>query len=327
MEGLGRWNAYPLALRELERYPSVVPFMPKPVPLFALLLAAGVAACTTSALQTNSTDPGTDTDASTPTPEGGALSSNRTGTADCTKTALSTDGWTQIIGPDYVELSREGAIVELNWAITLDDALRGGPGVLENLWTLILGQRFTSGARTLSSRDFIAGPATDIASGTTGFIGLAGATVNGTSRPVVGITTDEASFRALFTDGDGLAAMHRYNDFPLSCGAIEGAWGTSSIFAGLSATTATGLTVTSSQLDITFAREGYRLDQVIRVDTRTERLLEDGTFTAGDHELVLTSSEGKVTTYDAGYVAINGGLALSLVNRQFMGQRDVLLRP
>lgn len=298
--------------------------MSKLVPLF-LVVATGVAACSTSAPQPKGAEPGTDGGVSSP--DGGAPGSNGTGTTDCTKTALQTDGWTQIIGPDYVELSREDAIVELNWAIKLDDALRGGPGVLENLWTRLLSQRFSSGPRSIMASDLVAGPATEIASGTTGFIGLASVTFNGTSRPVVGIAKDEASFRALFKDGDGLAAMHRYNNFPLACGALEGAWSTSFTVAGASASTATGLTVSSFQMDLNFAQRSYHLDQVARVDTRTEKVIEDGTFTAGDHELVLTSSVGKVTSYDAGYVAVAGGLALSLVNRQFTGERDILLRP
>jgi len=299
--------------------------MSKLVPCLALVLASAVAACSTSAPQTKGADPSTDGGASSP--DGGAAGSNGTGTTDCRKTALQIDGWTQIIGPDYVELSREDAVVELNWAITLDDALRGGPGVLENLWTRLLSQRFSSGPRTIRTSDLVAGPATEIASGTTGFIGLAAVTFNGTSRPVVGIAKDEASFRALFQDGDGLAAMHRYNDFPLACGALEGAWSTSFTVAGASASTATGLTVSSFRKDLTFAQQTYHLDQAARIDTQTEKVVEDGTFTAGDHELILTSSEGKVTSYTAGYVAVAGGLALSLVNRQFTGERDVLLRP
>ncbi len=308
------WRRYEWMMSKL------LPLLPL-LPLLALVLAAGGAACSTSAPQTNARDGGIST------PEGGAPDSTVTGPKDCTKTALQTDGWTQIIGPDYVELSREDAIVELNWAIKLDDTLRAGDGVLENLWTRILGKRFTSGPRSIANRDMVGGPATEIASGTTGFIGLADVTFNGTSRPVVGITKDEATFRALFKDGAGLAAMHRYNDFPLACETLEGAWSTSFTVAGSSASTVTGLTVSSFRLDLTFAQPSYHRDQDVSIDTRREKVVEDGTFTASDHELVLTSSEGTATTYDAAYVAVQGGLALSLVNRQFTGEHDILLRP
>jgi len=121
--------------------------------------------------------------------------------------------------------------------------------------------------------------------------------------------------------------MHRYNFFPLECGSVVGSWSTSFSVAGASASAVTGISVSSHRLDLTFTEAGgYHRDESANIDTKSEKVLEGGTFSAGDQELVLTSEGATMTSFDAGYVALRGGLALSLVNRQFTGQRDLLLR-
>ncbi|CAN5925591.1 hypothetical protein BH11MYX4_BH11MYX4_06490 [soil metagenome] len=300
-------------------------------PVLALVLAAGmgagISACTTVS-DTKSSGPAAGADAGGgTTAEGGAPGPGLTGTTDCTKTVLMVDGWKQIIGPDYVELSREDALVELDYAITLDAALLGDGHVIENLWTRVLGSRFTTGARNTSDEHFIYGPATETASGTPVFIGFANVSSNGVARPVAGIAKDEATFNALFANGDALFAMHRYNFFPLACGSVVGSWSTSFSVAGASASSVTGISVSSHRLDLSFADTGaYHRDESANVDTKSEKVIEDGTFAAGDYALVLTSDAAKIASFDAGYVALRGGLALSLVNREFTGQRDLLLR-
>ena len=121
-------------------------------------------------------------------------------------------------------------------------------------------------------------------------------------------------------------SCHRFNLFPLACGALEGAWTTSFSAAGTSPSSVTGISVSSYQLDLSFTGESYHYDETAHLDTQRERLVEDGIFRAGDQELVLTGNQGRVTSFDAAYVAVRGELALFLVNRQFSGDRTLLTR-
>ena len=106
---------------------------------------------------------------------------------------------------------------------------------------------------------------------------------NGIARPVVGITPDEATFNTLFANGDALFAMHRYNDLPLARGSIVGAWGTSSTSAGTSPSALTGISVSSHVIDVSFAANGnYHFVESAHVDTKGQKVIEDGAFSAGD---------------------------------------------
>lgn len=268
---------------------------------------------------------------------GSTASPGVTGIADeCVNGGPSTavDGWSRAIRADDLEMQKGAMRVELHYSIEMTDALRAGGGdVSGNVWDFLLGSRFRVKSRTIANgtanEQFAYGDAVDLATNAPVFIGVAPVVSSGVARPVIVIAPSRMEFDANFPSVASVVDMHRYNALPLSCTGLDGGW--TSSFSSAAATYGasgafTGISVSSLSVDLAFAdASAYTLHTKAFANGEGETRDDAGQYTAQDYGLTLTGQSG-ATEYDAAFVAVKGGLALFMQNRQLAGDRYVLFR-
>lgn len=242
------------------------------------------------------------------------------------------DGWARTVMPDYVLLEGNGMRVELHYALAYDDV--AGNGIItDRLWDRLLGGRYRAvqtfyGGEAFGLPYYTVGTATDLQTGDAAYVEVAESPENGLMRPAIVIARDEAAFTSAFKDSSAVVAMHRYNYLPLSCGSLAGTWTTSSSEAAeaYDATGSyTGIFVAASSLDLAISEDGrYALHEQAYVNGTASDSDESGVVEVTGQGLALTSDEGKRTDFTAAFVAVRGGLALFLQNRQYTGEQYVL---
>lgn len=243
---------------------------------------------------------------------------------------VTTDGWTSTIGNDAVSTTKGNVGVAIVYALTIDDELRSASHFAEGVWDKLLGPDFTAGTRTSGGDGtgllaYASGTATEKASGKTVFVTVTADRNNGIAFPVIAIAPDEATMKATLATPDAISSMRRYNFFPLSCTGIVGTWSTSSLTAN---DTNAGIKVSSLQLDLTLsASSTYMLDAKVSTNTGSEQEHDTGSYTSAAQELAFTSNAGfRNKTFDAGFVAVKGGVGLYVVDRAFAGDAWLLFR-
>ena len=294
-------------------------------------LACSLAACTVQPASSGST-PAATGGAGGNGGEGGGGPAGAKGCAPGSP-ELVLDGVTREIADEGVALRGPSYLAEVYYGLEIDDQLRAG-NIAENLWQRLVAPRFalvgelTDGGQ-FERETWVRGTATEKATGASAYIGVAPSPKNGVAYPVVAIAADKASFDAQFPSFGSVEALRRYNDFPLSCGALAGKWTTSSATAvdtynGAGAYT--GMSVVSDSLDLGFAADGtYTHEWSASVNGTFTRGTDKGTYTSGAREVVLNGQTEGVTTYDAHFIAVKGGMSLYLVNRQYSGMAYALL--
>lgn len=246
------------------------------------------------------------------------------------------DGWTRTIGPGSVSAVSGNIGVAIVYSLTIDDELRAARHFAEGVWDRLLGDEYTvTGTRTSGGDDggllpFSSGTAVDKATGDTLHITVTASRYDGIAYPVVALAPDEATLAAKLATPEAIDAMRAYNAFPLSCGTAVGKWTTSSTNAVVTYDRGgffTGIKVSSLQIDVAFD-DALHYDWKAQVTDNSGQVSEreNGAYTATEQQIDLASTDGKNTTYDAAFVAVKGGIALSITNRQFSGNRWVLYR-
>ncbi|MBX3193385.1 MAG: hypothetical protein KF819_40760 [Labilithrix sp.] len=299
------------------------------VSLFVLVVAA--LACSS----TNSSKNDDDNNSSTPDAGGDGATTDPGSTslaAECVEggAGVTKDGWTRVIGGDFVTAKSGDVLVAIVYALTIDDELRAASHFAEGVWDRLLGADFTPGART-SGGDragelaFSSGTATEIATGAKVFITVTADRSNGVAFPVIAIAPDEATLTGALPTQTSVSEMRRYNYFPLSCTGIVGTWSTSSLTA---VDTNAGVKVSSLRLDLILdAASTYTLDAKVSTNEGSEQETDTGSYTSAQQEIALTSKAGfRNKTYDAGFVAVRGGVGLYIVDREFSGDAWLLFR-
>lgn len=300
-----------------------------------------LAACDTGTVEdpTAHPDPIIPVGTAAPTVDGGATGGPPTGggggvTGACAAGAGGSvaDGWSRTVTPGWLQADGGDIRVELHYAFELTDALREGI-TTDRIWDRLLSTRYRAGATVYGGEAFglpyyTAGPATDLATGAAAYIMVAYEPAQGIAQPVVAIAPDEATFASHFADSRALVDMLRYNYLPLSCGSLGGTWTTSSSSAAEAYDASgsyTGIVVAASSVDITFAGDGtYALHEESYLDGVAHERDEAGSVTTGEQEVILHAEDGTETAFNAAWIAVGGGLALFLGNRQFTGERYVL---
>lgn len=243
------------------------------------------------------------------------------------------DGWARTVTPGWVQLDGGDLRVEIHYSFPMDDELRNGI-VTDRIWDRLLSTRVQPGETVWGGEAYglpyyTAGTATDLATGRPLYIQVAVELDNGIAFPVVVIAPDEATLTAAFPSSAEVVAMRRYNYLPLSCGSLAGLWTTSSSSAMYTYSPTgmfTGITVAASSVDIAFdGGGGYAMRMTAYVNGAWSDEREAGTVTLEEHGITL-ESDARTTAYHAGFVAIAGGLALLIQNRQFSGLQYLLYR-
>lgn len=295
--------------------------------------AALLGACTT----TSSQGP------STPQDESGA-SGNENVTPGSTDIAArcveggegaTKDGWVRTIGSEGVTASDGHVAVVIVYSLPIDDAMRSAPHFAEAVWDKLIGDDYRAGTRTTGGEDYgqnayASGTAVDKTTGDSIFVSVVAPRDNGVVYPVIAVAADEATLTAKLANADAVAAMRAYNSFPLSCASIVGNWTTESVNAVQTYDASgsyTGIKVSSLQIDLALdASHHYDWHANVTDNTGSQDESASGDYASDEGTVVLKSDEGKTTTFDAGFVAVKGGLTLSIVDRQFSGDAWVLYR-
>lgn len=243
------------------------------------------------------------------------------------------DGWARTVTPAWVQLDKPPLHVELPYAFALDDQLRAGI-TTDHIWDRFLQGRYRAGATVYGGEAFglpyfTEGPATDVATAADVYIQVAYAPENGTAYPVIAVAPDKAALKAAFPSSYELMAMHRYNYLPLSCGVLTGPWTTSSSAAAESYDafgSYTGIVVAASSMDLAFDGNGrYARHTKAYVNGVASESEDAGAVALTSQSITLTPDAGEPTVYNAAFVGVQGGLALTLQNQQFTGDQFVLL--
>ena len=301
--------------------------------LAAVLLAvAALGGCTIESTQpAGSSSGGSSSGGSS---SGGAVSTEIA--ADCVSGGPSTvvDGWSRATGADFVTMKSGALRAELHYSFPLDDALRAG-NTTTNVWDRLLGSRYqvigdrTTGGDAPGFTRFGYGAATEKATGKSVYIAITPEIDNGTAHPVVVIAPSQAALQKALPDEKAVAALQRYNFMPLECQALTGDW-TSSFSSAAETYSAsgayTGLSVSAASVDLSIRGEAYSMRKRAYVNGQSSDVTDTGALAAGGNGLVLRTDQGVETAYDAGLVAVRGGYALYVVNRQYTGDRTLLFR-
>ncbi|MFN8628973.1 MAG: hypothetical protein U0838_01220 [Chloroflexota bacterium] len=230
--------------------------------------------------------------------------------------------------------SNSVAPLHVGSAFALDDQLRAGITTDRHLGSLparaaLPGRRHGLRRRGVRASYFTEGPATDVATATDVYIQVAYAPENGTAYPVIAVAPSKAALKAAFPSSYELMAMHRYNYLPLSCGVLTGPWTTSSSAAAESYDafgSYTGIVVAASSMDLAFDGNGrYTRHTKAYVNGVASESEDAGAVALTSQSITLTPDAGEPTVYNAAFVGVQGGLALTLQNQQFTGDQFVLL--
>lgn len=243
------------------------------------------------------------------------------------------DGWARTVTPGWVQLDAGDLRVEIHYSFPMDDQLRDGI-VTDRIWDRLLSSRVQPGQTVWGGEAFglpyyTAGTATDLATGRPLYIQVAVELDNGIAFPVVVVAPDEATLSAAFASSADVVAMRRYNYLPLSCGSLAGLWTTSSSSAMYTYSVTgmfTGITVAAGSIDLAFdGGGGYAMRKTAYLNGVWSDEQEAGTVAIEEHGITLSGDAG-TTPYESGFVAIEGGLALFIRNRQFSGLQYLLYR-
>ncbi len=277
---------------------------------------------------------------------GSSSSSGGGGTPVSTDTAIAAqckdggegftaDGWTRTIGPDFVTATSGDVGLAIVYSFPIDDPLRNASHFAEGVWDKLLGGEYTAGQRSSGGDGagllpYSEGPAVENATGNPVYLMVVAARDNGITFPVVAVAPSKQALEAKVASADALAALRGLNYFPLSCSGVGGSWTSSSVDAAATydaSGTFTGIFVSSLRLDVTFAASGqYTFKAKVSTNTGVQREDETGSFAVGDQLITLNGSSGKKTNFDAGFVAVRGGIALQITDQQYVGDRWLLFR-
>lgn len=269
---------------------------------------------------------------------GGSLTEDTSVNARCLEGGAGDvkDGWTRTIGADGVTMLNGNVGVAVGWSLQIDDQLRAAPHFAEGVWDRLLGDEYeVQGTRTSGGDDFgqiafSSGFAKEKASGSVIYITLTASRDNGVAFPVAALAADDLVLKQKFANPADIDAMRAYNAFPLSCSSIVGKWTTNNSNAVAlydKYGSFTGIKVSSLQIDASFdTAKHYEWNVTVTDNTGVQAEDESGQYASGDLNIDLSSIAGKATNYDAAFVAVKGGLALSVVNKQFSGNRWVFYR-
>ena len=284
-------------------------------------------------------DPSTPPSNPTTPPQAAPPTANNAGPANITRATI--DDWQAEIFRDYVRFDRGGIAVLIFWNVSLNEQLRNGDLAL-NLWRSVVGRSF----RILSEapvaeeqfayfrKNAVAGQVADN-SGRRYAAFLTSPVNNGVASPFLALAPDDATLRRAFPDVDSLRAMQRFNYFPVNPAELAGRWTSSFSSAAesyyVSSGNYAGLTVASASVDYNFAPNGTYTEDTQAVTGRigalnTSRQHRTGNWQVNANTLILRESNGTVTEYHCGLVAIGGGKALRIINKQYSGSRWDLLR-
>jgi hypothetical protein len=299
----------------------------------AVAFAAALAGCTLE-----STGPASGGSSSGGSSSGGSSSGGSSGevAAECLSGGPSTvvDGWSRATKADFVEMKGGALRAELHYSFPLDDALRAGDTTL-NVWDRLLGSRYQAAGERATGGEgpgftrYGYGAAVEKATGKNVYIAITPEIANGTAHPVVVIAPSQSALQKVLPDEKAVAALQRYNFMPLECQTISGDW-TSSFTSAAETYSATGsytgLAVSAASVDLSVRGEAYSMRKRAYVNGQSSDVTDTGAVAAAGNALVLRSDQGVETTYDAGLVAVRGGYALYVVNRQYSGDRTLLFR-
>jgi hypothetical protein len=245
------------------------------------------------------------------------------------------DGWTRTIGPEFVTAKKDDVALAIVYSFAIDDSIRNAANFAEGVWDKLLGGEYTAGQRTSGGDGagllpYAMGPAVEIATGNPVYVMVVAPRSNGIVYPTIAIAPDQQALEAKVASPDALANLRGLNFFPLDCTGVAGKWTSSSVDAVQTYDANgyfTGITVTSLRIDVAFDPSGqYSFKAKVSSNTGVQREDESGSYTIGDQLITLNGSSGKTTNFDAGFVAVRGGIALQITDQQFVGDQWLLFR-
>ena len=245
------------------------------------------------------------------------------------------DGWTRTIGDDYVTAKNGDVALAIVYSFAIDDPMRNAAHFAEGAWDKLLGAEYTVGQRSSGGDGagllpYSEGTAVEIASGNPVYVMVVAPRSNGIVYPTIAIAPSQQALKAKVASPDALAALRGLNYFPLDCTGVGGKWTSSSVDAVQTYDANgyfTGINVTSLRIDVAFDPSGqYSFKAKVTSNTGVQREDETGTFTVGGQLITLNGSAGKTTNFDAGFVAVRGGIALQITDQQYVGDQWLLFR-
>ncbi|NIK73452.1 hypothetical protein FHS56_000938 [Thermonema lapsum] len=270
-----------------------------------------------------------------------------TGTYTYNKTNWD-DGWVSTIEEDKVVVTKGNIRVHLYYPLPFDDAARnaGRDYFWDNYLTKefrILSKQYRDHGEVISALQapYIEGTAIDPKTGRNCFLAFYVGASNGIMFPTLAIAPDEQSIRTTFPKAEDkyhsdLAAMSRYNRFAVALPDIVGKWHESSnaamnyynAYTGAYA----GMAFAASSDEFEFFANGQYVSKHQGAsgmvgNMNTYSLSYAGKATVTNWEIVLTNRHNnKTETFHAWFEAVKGGRVLYLQNKEYSGNRYLLVR-
>lgn len=252
---------------------------------------------------------------------------------ECEEGGPSTqaDGWTRAVKPTHLEMTGGELRVEVHHPLQLDDV----PRTIENVWKTLVGDRYQlQGSLTIDEAGagltaFAEGSTIETATGEPAFVKVTADWESGRAYPVMVVAPTESALRATLADTNAVQSLRGYNFMPLECQGLGGDW--TSTFTSAAETYSptgayTGLAVAAATVEIQIRGDSYTRQTRVFLNGQSSNTSDEGSLRGSGNSLVTTASDGRETAYHAGLVAVKGGFALYLVNKEFEGDRTLLYR-